>query len=120
MNWTRVLSREELAEGQKHTVEVAGQTILLVQHKGGLYAVNNTCPHMGGSLVDGKITEDGAVVWPRHHSAFDLRTGEVKEWAPWPPGVGRLLGALSKEKPLRVYSTKVEQGSIWVGTEESS
>jgi nitrite reductase/ring-hydroxylating ferredoxin subunit len=119
MNWTKVLSRDELAEGQKRTVEVAGQTILLVQHKGELHAVNNTCPHMGGSLVGGKITEEGTVVCPRHRSVFDLRTGEVKEWAPWPPGVGRVLGAVSKQKPLPVYPTKVEEGAIWVGTAQT-
>jgi nitrite reductase/ring-hydroxylating ferredoxin subunit len=119
MNWTKVLPREELGEGQKRTVEVAGQTILLVQHKGELYAVNNTCRHMGGSLVKGRITEEGTVVCPRHHSEYDLRTGEVIKWAPWPPVVGAVLGAVVAETPLPVYPTKVEEGSIWVGTEES-
>ena len=120
MNWTKVLSRDELAEGQKRTVKVDGRTILLVQHKGELYAVDNSCPHMGASLVDGKISEEGTLICPRHHSEFDLRTGEVKKWAPWPPGVGRLLGAVSKEKPLAVYQIKVEEGAIWVGTAQTS
>ncbi len=117
MNWTKVLPREELAEGQKLTVELAGRTILLLQHKGEIYAVNNTCPHMGASLGSGEVTDDGAIICPRHRSAFDLRTGAVKQWAPWPPVVGRVLGAVSKEKPLPVYWTKVEEGAIWLGLE---
>ena len=95
MKWNKVLATEELAEGDKRTLQLAGETILLVHHKGEIFAVNNTCRHMGGSLVDGKITEEGTVVCPRHHSVFDLRTGEVIEWAPWPPVVGAVLGRCS-------------------------
>lgn len=120
MNWTKVLPKEELTEDTKRTVEAAGRTILLVHHKGEIFAADNTCPHMGGSLVKGKLTAEGTVVCPRHHSVFDLRTGAVKDWAPWPPGVGRVLGAVSRERPLPVYPTKVEEGSIWVGVEEDA
>jgi len=74
---------------------------------------------MGAPLEKGKVTEEGTLVCPRHRSEFNLRTGEVKKWAPWPPGVGRVLGAISSEKPLPVYPTRIDQGSIWVGTEDS-
>jgi nitrite reductase/ring-hydroxylating ferredoxin subunit len=30
-----------------------------------------------------------------------------------------MLGAISRERALRVFPTKVEQGSIWVGLEET-
>jgi nitrite reductase/ring-hydroxylating ferredoxin subunit len=81
--------------------------------------VDNICPHMGAALDGGDVTEGGTIVCPRHHSAFDLRTGKVSEWAPWPPGVGRILGGISREKPLPVFPTRIEQGSIWVGLPES-
>jgi len=42
----------------------------------------------------------------------------VQEWVPWPPVVGRALGAISQESALPVYSTKAEGGSIWVGMED--
>ncbi|MGD8996619.1 MAG: nitrite reductase (NAD(P)H) small subunit, partial [Anaerolineae bacterium] len=61
----------------------------------------------------------GLIVCPRHHSVFDLETGAVQEWAPWPPVVGRALGAIYQENTLPVYPTKVENGRIWVGIEES-
>jgi nitrite reductase/ring-hydroxylating ferredoxin subunit len=118
MSWTKVLPQENLPEGQRAIVEVSGRSILIIHWKGEIYAVDNECPHMGASLEGGKVTEDGALVCPRHHSAFDLRTGEVKEWSPWPPGVGRILGSVSKEKALPVYPTRTDEGSVWVSTQD--
>lgn len=118
MNWTEVLSQDELPEGARRVVDVGGLKILLIHHREQIYAVDNTCPHMGAALEKGKVTDDGAIVCPRHHSAFDLRTGEIKEWAPWPPAVGRVLGAISREKPLPVFPTRIEEGGIWVGLQE--
>jgi nitrite reductase/ring-hydroxylating ferredoxin subunit len=119
LNWTKILAQEELPDGGKRVVEVSGRAILLLHVRGQLYAVDNKCPHMGAPLEKGKVTEEGTLVCSRHHSEFDLRTGEVKKWAPWPPGVGRVLGVISSEKPLPVYPTRIDQGSIWVGTEDS-
>ena len=118
MSWIKVLPQEELPDGGRRVVEANGRPILLLSLKGELYAVDNVCPHMGASLADGQVTDDGTIVCPRHHSAFDLRTGEVKEWSPWPPGVGRVLGSVSREKALPVYSTRIDEGSIWVSTQE--
>lgn len=119
MNWTKVLPQEELPEGHRRVVEVDGRPVLLLHVRGQVYAVDNKCPHMGASLEKGKLTEEGTLVCPRHHSAFELQTGKVKEWAPWPPAIGRVLGAISREKPLPVCPTRIDQGSIWVGTEDS-
>lgn len=117
MNWVRVLSEQELPEGERKVVEVEGKSILLVHYEGELYAINSHCPHMGGPLVKGRISPDGAIVCPWHHSTFDIRTGNVKEWSPWPPGVGKVLGIISRKKALPVYPTRVEEGNIWVGLE---
>jgi nitrite reductase/ring-hydroxylating ferredoxin subunit len=43
-----------------------------------------------------------------------MATGEVQEWVTWPPGVGTVLGAVSKEKDITVYPTKVAEGTIWI------
>jgi nitrite reductase/ring-hydroxylating ferredoxin subunit len=119
MNWIKVLLQEELPDGHRRIVQVGGRPILLLNHQGRLYAVDNECPHMGASLVDGQVTPEATLICPRHRSVFDLQTGEVKEWTPWPPAVGRILGSISKEKPLPVYPTRTDQGSIWVGVEDS-
>jgi nitrite reductase/ring-hydroxylating ferredoxin subunit len=119
MNWVKALPQDELPEGERHMVKMGERSILLIHHEGQVYAMESACAHMRLPLKGGKLTEDGAIVCPWHHSAFDLRTGDVKTWSPWPPGVGRMLGAISREKALTVFPTKVEEGNIWVDLEGS-
>jgi nitrite reductase/ring-hydroxylating ferredoxin subunit len=119
MNWVKVLPQDELDEGERCVVKIGERSILLIHHQGQIHAMESACPHMRLPLKGGKLTEDDAIVCPWHHSAFDLRTGDVKDWSPWPPGVGRVLGAISREKALPVFPTKVEEGSVWVGLEGS-
>lgn len=114
MSWTKVLSADALSPGARQVVTVGQRKILLLNHEGQLYAVDNVCPHMKLSMKKGKVTEDGALICPWHRTAFDLRTGSVKEWTPWPPGVGKVLGMVSPEKALPVFGVRVQEGSIWV------
>ena len=115
MNWIKVLSQDELPPNERKVVKVDQHTILLLHHNNQIYAVENSCPHLRLPLQKGKVTDDGAIVCPFHRSAFDLSSGNVKEWSPWPPGIGKVLGMVSKEKVLPVFPTRVEEGSIWVG-----
>jgi nitrite reductase/ring-hydroxylating ferredoxin subunit len=119
MNWTDVLSEADLPQGARRLVTVAGKEILLVNHQDRIHAVGARCPHQQAKMEKGELTEDGAIVCPRHHSVFALDTGQVQEWVTWPPVVGRALGAISQQNALPVYPTKVEEGSIWVGLEEA-
>jgi nitrite reductase/ring-hydroxylating ferredoxin subunit len=115
MSWVKALDAAELPQGERKVVEVEGKKILLVHHSDGeLYAMQNDCTHMGAPLVKGEVREDGTLVCPRHHTVFDMATGEVQEWVTWPPGVGTVLGAVSKEKDITVYPTKVAEGTIWI------
>lgn len=118
MGWVKVLAESELNQGERQVVKVAKDKILLVNQGGTICAVKNACPHLRAPLNKGKITEDGAIVCPLHRSAFDLTTGKPQSWIPWPPGVGKLLGAISSEKPLKVYPTRVEEGDIWIEVAE--
>ena len=115
MQWVKVLSAEVLPQGEREVVEIEGERVLLVHHSDGkIYAMQNQCTHMGAPLVKGEVKEDGTLVCPRHHTVFNMETGEVQEWVTWPPGVGTVLGAVSQEKNLTVYPTKVEEGAIWI------
>ncbi len=115
MKWIEVLDENRLPEGAREVVEVDGVPVLLIRHRGEIFATAAHCPHMGAPLKDGRITEEGLLICPRHRSAFSLRTGDVAEWTPWPPGVGRFLGTLRREHALRVYPVREEGGRIQIG-----
>jgi nitrite reductase/ring-hydroxylating ferredoxin subunit len=117
MNWLKALTSDALADESCQVVKLGGRDVLLVRHAGEVFAMQSSCPHMGGHLKDGRITPEGHIVCPLHHSEFDLRTGEIVAWAPWPPGVGAVLGAIRERKPLPVFPTKVEDDAIWVSME---
>ena len=119
MNWIKVLPAAELPEGGRQVVNVQDHSILLIHENGKVYAMLSACPHMRLPLKGSKITEDEAgtglaIVCPFHRSAFDLDTGDVKAWSPWPPVVGKMLGSVSREKALRVFPTRISEGSIWI------
>lgn len=115
MRWIDAIEENRLPEGGREVVEVDGIPVLLIRHRGEVFAVAARCPHMGAPLKSGRITEDGYLVCPWHRSAFSLRTGDVAQWTPWPPGVGKVLGALRREHALPVYPVQVDKGRIWIG-----
>ena len=43
---------------------------------GKIYAIGNTCTHLGGILAEGKL-EGYEIQCPWHGSKFDVRTGQV-------------------------------------------
>jgi nitrite reductase/ring-hydroxylating ferredoxin subunit len=113
MAWIKLLETDALGEGERQVAEVEGQKILLLKHNNKLYALQHNCPHMGASLKRGKL-EGNSIVCPLHRSVFDLESGAAQEWAPWPPVVGSVLGAVKQERDLAVYPTKVENGAVWI------
>ncbi len=80
-------------------VEVQERKILLARRFGKLYALDNACPHLGGSLGRGTL-KDNAVVCPLHHWIFDLSTGKAVSG--------------SADEKVAVYEVKVEAGKIWL------
>jgi nitrite reductase/ring-hydroxylating ferredoxin subunit len=116
MKWISALPASELSEGERKVIEVGGESVLLIHEAGQIYAIASACPHMRLPLKGGRV-KDHTITCPWHHSAFDLRTGDVKDWSPWPPVVGKMLGTLRREHTLPVFPTKVEDGAIWVGVE---
>lgn len=64
-------------------VTVNKQKIALFKYKGNVYAVDETCPHMGGPLHLGDIEELGeaqlpCIVCPWHSWKYSLQTGQLK------------------------------------------
>lgn len=108
-----VCKADDLPVGSMQAVK-AGDTKLIVYHlDDGYYATQSSCTHVFAPLGRGKIVESCQVQCPFHRARFDIRTGEVVEWANFPPGV-QLLNAVRGEKALQTYPVAVEDGELVV------
>jgi nitrite reductase (NADH) small subunit len=75
----RVCALEELPVGLGRAFEVGGKRVALFRtRKGGVFAVDNRCPHKGGPLAEGMLAGD-SVVCPLHAFRFELKTGECDQ-----------------------------------------
>jgi len=74
--FTRVMADDALKENKPTRVEANGVAILLVRRKGEIYAMTETCPHLGGPLSEGKLVGD-AIQCPWHKSELALEDGHV-------------------------------------------
>jgi len=71
-----VLAEAELPENELRRVEAKGVPVLLVRRNGTIYALAETCSHMGGPLSEGELEGD-SVRCPWHGSRFSLEDGRV-------------------------------------------
>ncbi|MCZ6786834.1 MAG: Rieske 2Fe-2S domain-containing protein [Planctomycetota bacterium] len=73
--WVRVARHAELpTDGTGLALEVAGRAIALFIADGEVRAIDDSCPHQGGSLGLGVVLE-GEVTCPWHGWHFELATG---------------------------------------------
>ena len=66
----------DVAPGTARTVVVGEHEIALFHVDGTFYALENTCPHQGGPLVEGWVA-DCAVTCPWHAWTFRLTDGSM-------------------------------------------
>ena len=75
--YVRVAAAADLPVGGRRLAFVDGKSIALFNIDGALYALDDSCPHNGASLVTGKL--DGTFVTCRAHGLrFDVRTGRMR------------------------------------------
>lgn len=72
--FVRVAFTYEIPAGTGRTVEVDGIWIAVFNVEGRFYAVDNSCPHAGGPLGEGKLCE-GVVECPWHGWKFNVISG---------------------------------------------
>ncbi|MBZ0252753.1 MAG: Rieske 2Fe-2S domain-containing protein [Candidatus Methylomirabilis sp.] len=93
----RLCRVESIPQGGGRAFNVAGREIVVWRGRDGcVRALENRCPHGGGSLADG-IVGDGKVHCPLHGTGFDLRTGESDDGA---------------RRRVAVYEAFVEAGEV--------
>jgi len=109
MNYRNVANTADLPEGKMLLVSVGDVEILLANVDGTYYAIANRCPHLGGPLVKGMLTED-VVTCPRHGAQFDVRTGKCLRGA-------KIAFVKMDVDDVRTYPGKVEGAAILVGVE---
>ena len=114
MGWKVAIDLALLQQKERETTVVDGHKILLIWHEEKIYAIQPQCPHFKLPLKKGKITDQLSIVCPFHKSEFDLETGSVKCWSPWPPAVGNLLGKMVKPHTLKIYPTRIVEGVVEV------
>ena len=90
----RVCEADQLEPGDRIVVELDGVEVGVFNVEGELYAIRNRCPHRGGPVCEGKVTDalvghwpgigqrleerlagDPAIACPWHGWEFDLETG---------------------------------------------
>jgi nitrite reductase/ring-hydroxylating ferredoxin subunit len=114
MTWIEALTIDEVPPGNRKAIKIGTKKLLIINHEDKIYAVENSCPHLKIPITKGEITADCAIICPFHRSSFDLETGNVKEWTPFPPIIGKVMGMMTQEKSLAVFPTRVESGKIMV------
>jgi nitrite reductase/ring-hydroxylating ferredoxin subunit/uncharacterized membrane protein len=77
-DFVSVLAETELPENELKRVTADGMPVLLVRRGERIYAIAETCAHLGGPLSEGKL-ESTSVRCPWHGSCFSLEDGRVLE-----------------------------------------
>lgn len=75
-----VARRQELPPNSSKVVRYGMKLVALFNRDGTIYAIEDTCPHMGASLAEGTV-HDNVVTCPWHAWRFRLDNGE---WADSP------------------------------------
>lgn len=111
MAFQPVCSEEEIPLNDKKAVNVNGEKILIFHLDDGFFATQNKCTHLVAPLAKGKIVDGNKIQCPFHRARFDIRTGEVIDWANFPPGI-QLLNIIRGEKALKTYKVSVDAGKV--------
>lgn len=109
MKYVVAAQTTELSDGRKKIVSLEGKEILLANVGNAYYAVDNRCPHMGGSLFEGTL-DDGLIICPKHGSVFDIKTGKAVV-------AGKILFFRIKVDNLHSYPVKIEGTDVLIGME---
>ena len=97
-SWHDLGSEDGFEDEKLHGRLIGGVRLCYGRTAGRFFAIDDTCPHAGGSLTEGMLDAD-LVICPLHAYAFEIETGRCIDEA-----------ACS----VRVYPVRVEDGMVKV------
>jgi apoptosis-inducing factor 3 len=100
-DFTQGFELADVPEGGMVLGSAHGEAVLVVRHRGQVFALGATCTHYGGPLAEGLLT-DGQLRCPWHHACFDVRTGEAEG----PPALKALPHWQVEQKGSRIFVGK--------------
>jgi len=101
--WVRVADVSQCPPGGAIECTIEERVVALFNLGGAFYALDGICPHQGGPLGQGCLTE-AIVTCPWHGWQFDVRTGQHQ---------------LSKAIRQPTFATRVEGDAVWIDLEGS-
>jgi nitrite reductase/ring-hydroxylating ferredoxin subunit len=93
----KVAELQDLPRGARKKIKVESHNLLLLNHNGQIYAIDEKCSHLGCSLLKGKFLGNDFEC-PCHGAVFSIAFGTV------------VRGPTTK--PIAVYRVSVENGMI--------
>lgn len=97
----RVCGIDDVEPGSALRVDTEGLRLAVVRIGDDWYVVGDRCSHEDYSLSEGFVEEDDCEIeCPKHGSAFDLRTGDVR--------------TLPATQPIPTYDVRVDGGDVLV------
>ena len=97
---------------------VTGSGDYAVGNNGEFFAVGRKCRHLRADLAEGSIDENGCLVCPWHHAAYDVKTGAMTRGPQGAfakiPGLDAFYLALTKRWPLRRGTVAVDGDDLQI------
>ena len=97
-DWIRVGDVALWVKGRGRKIDIDGQPIAVFWDGASWTALDDTCPHMGASLADGRLFgSELQCSW--HEWRYDRETGQcpVRPWA-----------------RVRVHEVRIDDGGVWI------
>lgn len=109
MQYMKVSRTDEVKEGEKKRITLGDKVLLLTNVHGEYHAIDDRCPHMGGSLYEGVLNGD-TIKCPKHGTMFDVKNGKVVQ-------NGKIFFIRLRVSDTRTYPVKVEGSDILIGVD---
>lgn len=94
----RLAACADVPPGGGVPIDVSGRIIALFNVDGVFHAVDNECPHKGGSLAEGAL-QGTNIVCPLHRWQFSLVDGR---------------NPVSRDLCVRSYPLEIRGGDVWI------